>query len=526
LNHQEIQRLAEEERQLDLLERIYMALEDPWFYLTGYPMGTSWTPGESQGFVYTLDEHDPETPLKRYPNKEYLWHVVFEWFHNKKFVCAKSRQLMISWTMIALHEWEIKSRKGALNFFVNKKEQDAMEMIRRGKVIYHALPTEFKTLRPLKLPESGKEFEIKGTLSRIKAIPQGGDVLRLYTATSILMDEAAFQEQAEESYTAAKPTISGGGRISMISTANGKNFFYDIYSDHDGEATQLMKGVRAWNNKNGFRSLEVHYSADPDKDPDTPQGKVWYENEKKGSTPEGWDREMEINFTTGAGRKIFKSFNKQVHTKPLKYNELKPLYVGWDFGYGHPAVVWAQINDRDQLCVLREMMGEDIGITEFAKDVLKTTEDFYPKAKVRHFCDPAGTQQNDQTTMPTIVLLRKTLHINFRYQRIAKPTRIEWIRRLMMLRTTGEPGILFDADRCPILVEGCEGAYVSKKNDPDIPEDDGYFEHPQDCLQYIVDNIFRLLGLHRALKKDEEKKLTQGRIQGNVHKVRNKFTKY
>lgn len=528
MNQQEIERLAEEERQLELAERILMALEDPWFFLTGRPMGTSWTPGESQGFVYTLDEHDAESPLKRFPNKEYLWHVVREWKASNKIVIAKSRQLMISWTTIALHLWEILSRKGALDFFVNKKEGDACEMIKRAKVIYHALPEAFKTLRQLKLPESGKEMEIKGALSRIKAIPQGGDVLRLYTASSILMDEAAFQEEAEDSYTAAKPTISGGGRITMVSTPNGQEFFYEKFSDHEGvKSEQLMHGIKAWKNKNGFRALEVHYSADPEKDPRTPEGREWLAREKEGTSVESWDREMEINFHLGGGKKVYRTFNKQVHAgKPLQFNPDKTLYRVWDFGYNHPAVLWAQINDKSQLCVLKEMQGNDITIYDFAPQVLKVTNDLFPKAKCRDFCDPAGTQKNDKSDFPTVEILRRNFRVICRYERIAGATRREWVRKLLMIREDGEPGILIDADRCPILVEGFSGGYVTKENDPDTPDDDGYYEHTQDCLQYILANIFRKLGLHKKLDSKDEKKLEQGRITENAWTGGDRFTKY
>ena len=45
------------------------------------------------------------------------------------------------------------------------------------------------------------------------------------------MDEAAFQERAEEAWIAAKPTIVGGGSVVMVSTPNFKNFFYLVKTD-------------------------------------------------------------------------------------------------------------------------------------------------------------------------------------------------------------------------------------------------------------------------------------------------------
>lgn len=521
----EIRRKLEEIKQLEYLERIHLALSDPWYFMTGYEMGDRWTPGESKGFCYTLDEHDAKSPLKRFPNKEYLWHVVHEWHHHPLLVIAKSRQIMVTWSMVSYALWYALHRKGQLSFFQNKKENDAMEMLRRAKVIYHALPDVMKQLRPLKIPENAKELEIVGRLSRIKAIPQGADVLRMNTASQIISDETAFQEQAQEAYTAAKPTISGGGRYAMVSTANGKNFFYGMWADHEGASEQLMKGVRAWDNANGFRALEVHYSADPEKDVSTEAGKEWYEENRRGYTPEGWDREMEINFQVGGGRKMFEDFRRSVHCRKLTVDKSKPLYVSWDWGFIHPAVLWAQIGERDQLKVVRELQGTNVDIWRFAPEVLRITKEF-GCGLVHHFCDPAGKKRNDQTEMSTMDLVRTNFKVPFRYRRIDRRTRIDWVRRLLMIREDGEPGILIDDTACPILVGGFEGGYVSDPNDPELPAEDDVFEHLQDDLQYIIANTYTLLGLHHKVGVVEEKKLAQGRVAGATWTVRNKFTGY
>lgn len=61
-------------------------------------------------------------------------------------------------------------------------------------------------------------LEFEGTGSWIKAIPQGADQLRQWTASGVFMDEFGFWEEAETTFGATVPTIQGGGRIVIVST--------------------------------------------------------------------------------------------------------------------------------------------------------------------------------------------------------------------------------------------------------------------------------------------------------------------
>jgi hypothetical protein len=526
----EIERTLREIRLIDDLDYIDQSLTDPWFFLTGHPMGDKWEPGESNGMVWTLDEHSEKNPIRRFPNKEYLWWATKTWFENKKMITAKSRQIMISWLMIALRVWLFIKKKGFLGFLQNKKLDDSKEMMRRAKFIYNRLPAVIRQKRPMKMPESSVEMEISELNNRIRAIPQGADVLRMHTASDILSDETAFQDEAEDAFGAAKPTIDGGGAITMQSTSNRKNFFFRIWNDGENEEKAFeyspMRGVGIRQNKNGFVAMRIHYSADPDKDPSTPLGAKWYEEARAGVTDEQWNREMEISFVAAGGRKVYSGFSRIVHTRELEYRSEKTLYRCWDFGHNHPAVLWAQLNDSDQLCILREHQGTDISIYDWAPQILALTEEKFPNAKIADFCDPAGAQKSDLSDFTRVDILRKEFKVRCRYQKIAIQTGLEWVRKLMKVRADGSPGILIDSRYCPILIEGIEGGYVMKKSDPDVPEEDDWYEHLQDVLRYILNNIFRKLGLHKG---PEKKKSDAPRAEGRVlygTGQRDKYTGY
>ena len=58
-------------------------------------------------------------------------------------------------------------------------------------------------------------------------IPSGGDKIRSHNPNYLLSDEFAFQEQAEEAYTAA---LACCNRITLVSSAN-PGFMRDLVRD-------------------------------------------------------------------------------------------------------------------------------------------------------------------------------------------------------------------------------------------------------------------------------------------------------
>jgi len=58
----------------------------------------------------------------------------------------------------------------------------------------------------------------------VMAVGQGADQMRSYTASYVMCDEFAFWEQAEATWGSLKPTIQGGGKVTIISSA-GPGFF-------------------------------------------------------------------------------------------------------------------------------------------------------------------------------------------------------------------------------------------------------------------------------------------------------------
>jgi len=66
-----------------------------------------------------------------------------------------------------------------------------------------------------------------------------------------------------------------------------------------------MKGISRRRTKLGFNILRLHYTADPDKDPATQVGKVWYNEARKGMSAARWAQEFEIDYGALSGQLVF-----------------------------------------------------------------------------------------------------------------------------------------------------------------------------------------------------------------------------
>ena len=183
-----------------------------------------------ENFVWTLDEHDLLNPIKQLPNKAYLKAITHIWTREQLVIIEKSRQMMISWLMAALHYWLAAYHSGQNVLVQSKKEDDSDLILRRMEFIHNHIPEDLRV--PL---VGGKKtycnMEFDGTHSKILGVSQNPEASRSQTASAIFSDETAFQDKAEEAYRAVRPALGQTGKYTAVSTPNGKEFFWKLRSD-------------------------------------------------------------------------------------------------------------------------------------------------------------------------------------------------------------------------------------------------------------------------------------------------------
>lgn len=222
----------------------------------------------------------------------------------------------MTWLCCALCLHEAEFNKGRYVFVQSKKEEDANSLVERIKFIYNQQPDFLKG----NAEETYCKLKFRDSNSQVVGIPQGGDQIRMHTASRIFSDEMAFQPEAEDAYTAARPCIEGGGTFVGVSSAN-PGFFQELVEEEAPEA-ELRKGLTVKYTPSGFCVAKLHYTADPDKA--TPE---WKTSAKSGFKHEDkWRKEYEIDFSALGGTLVYPELQTMGHEIFVAPSEIKPYW--------------------------------------------------------------------------------------------------------------------------------------------------------------------------------------------------------
>jgi hypothetical protein len=431
------------------------------------------------------------------------------WLREKLIAIPKSRRMFCSWNFISLYTHDTIFNPGRFNGFVSKKEDDAADLVARAEFIYNKIP-EWRIPRALlpkikngKMSKQPPVLEFEEINSKIQGFPQGADQLRQFTLSGILGDECAFWDEAQAFYSASKPTLDGGGRMTLISS-RAPGFFKKIVFDQLNAldltfresppvpARSPLEGVEFWKNPlNRFTIVDLHYTANPEK-----RGDTWRDSVRSSMPLRDFLMEYERSWQTFDGLPVYVDFNRALHTTQKKFpvEPGTPLLIGWDFGLT-PSCIIAQLVGR-QLFVLREFVETNGSISKLAPVVLAYLQQNYlpwlhGDDLIINYVDPAGFQRAQTDARSCADVLRT---IGFR--RIT-PGPVGWEQRRRavedyLTKTYGEgPGMLISDEGCPILIEGFGGGYrypdkAGEIEPAQIRPIKNKYSHPHDALQYIA----------------------------------------
>lgn len=207
------------------------------------------------------------------------------------------------------------------------------------------------------------------------------------------------------------------------------------------------------------------------------------------------------------GKPVYPEYNDFVHCKEVSPIKSLPIALGWDFGLT-PSVIIGQLTSLGQLRICDELVGEDMSVRAFARDVVKPHlsrkyKDFYLAFSVG---DPAGDNRGEGEGKTAIGILNDDyvdfegdviVPLNMGFPTIPAPSndptkRIEGVKSfLTKMVDAGEPGYLVDKS-CKMLRKGKQGGYRYKKLQVSGPEryhekpDKNEYSHPADAEQYLA----------------------------------------
>ncbi len=166
-------------------------------------------------------------PMKLEPYQKELLKAFID---EKYIIVNKARQLGVSTALVFYALWFSIFSTGKRCLVVAHKRESSQEFIIKLKTAYEFLPEWLKPACTV-YSKSDVEFDTK---SRVRAITSNPSAARSFSATLVLLDEAAFVKDCDGVVTAIGPTVAASdGKLIAISTPNGNspdNWFYKTVS--------------------------------------------------------------------------------------------------------------------------------------------------------------------------------------------------------------------------------------------------------------------------------------------------------
>lgn len=174
-----------------------------------------------------------------------------------------------------------------------------------------------------------------------------------------------------------RPTLADFHGWSLhTSTPEGKNWFYDVYKrgQNPEDKEWWSKRMPSWFNPFAFPGGR-----------DDPE----IRDMEGDMSREKFNQEIAASFTEYVGR-VFKSYDPEIHLRPIRYNPELPLYIALDYGWTNPFVcLLIQRDVWDNIYVIGEYRAVNRDINDIAADLLVWRGGLATRA-VTMYPDPAS----------------------------------------------------------------------------------------------------------------------------------------
>lgn len=186
------------------------------------------------------------------------------------------------------------------------------------------------------------------------------------------------------------------------------------------------------------------------------------------------------------------------HTVLVRRKEGRAVFCG--------NCIISQVDSKGRWCILDCIMGKDQLIDDFGNQIKEHINMKYKGYSVTCYGDPAGNQESDKSKKTSVQILDDVGFSVFSIPSNRSDTnyyaRKKIIEGKLKKLIDGLPELIInDTPRNNIIIEAFEGGYHYPEANRhglimDKPVQDGYYEHPINCLDYIAVNIFSPVPQH------------------------------
>ena len=274
---------------------------------------------------------------------------------------------------------------------------------------------------------------------------------------------------------------------------------------------RIIPRVKVLRHQSGAAIVPVHYSMDPEKDPN------WARIMRaKAADVEDWEKEMEINFLSVSGARAFTSFSLLRNTGETEYDPALPLCLSCDFNVSPMAWIVGQIKAGEHLHVLSEIYLRDGDVPEACDVFLNDYGDHV--GEVWLFGDHSGNnrgQGNQQSNYQIIRLSCQGRNFKLVLKVPAKnPSNVNGVaavnRRLS--DNFGASRMTVDARRCPELIkdfvqcvweDSISGSTKKLKKVRDRNDPFFWRGHLSDAVMYLCHRVWPVRSELTRMDKEE-----------------------
>lgn len=209
----------------ELIQEYVKCAEDPIYFIETYMR------------IINVDEG-----LVSFKLYDYQKTMVNSMKDNRYTIITTARQTGKSTTTCGFILWYIIFQSEKTVALLANKGATAREILGKIQLAYQHLP---KWLQQGVGKWNEGSFELENN-SRVIATATTADNIRGYAVNLVFIDEAAFVDNWDEFFTSVFPTISSGQttKIVLVSTPNGLNHFYKLWTDANEE-------------RNGYNPIQV-----------------------------------------------------------------------------------------------------------------------------------------------------------------------------------------------------------------------------------------------------------------------------
>lgn len=182
--------------------------------------------------------------------QEKVLHLISK---NSRTILLKSRQLGLTTLIAGYALWMMLFQPDSKIMALAPTQDKAINILDKVKFGYNNLPSWLITGDTESEKMSEKKFKLKNG-SEMQALTGASDAARGFTGNLLIIDEAAFIDNAEAVWGSSQQTLATGGSAIILSTPNGHgNFFHKTW-------------MKAENNENDFLPIRLPWNLHPDRD--------------------------------------------------------------------------------------------------------------------------------------------------------------------------------------------------------------------------------------------------------------------